>query len=318
MAGGLDGVRRLANARLAAIVLPSLFEEEVRREAARNETAWEAGTDSFAESLSYFPDIDGLDPNPRRYLDLVERAVATVDVPVIASLNCVSASGWTAYASSLEQAGAAALELNIYDLPADPSPTSPVPLISGREVEARHIEVLAAVKAAVGIPVAVKVSPYYSSITEMALRFEEAGANGLVLFNRFLHPDIDPEKLAMTSGIGLSSPADGRLPRAWIAQLAGRVTASLAASGGVEDAGDVAAYLLAGADVVMTTSALLRHGSSHATALLSGLTEWMTRHGFGSLREFRGLFATSGQAAAGERAGYVRALRAADRGERTW
>ena len=292
-------------------MLPSLFEEEVRREAARNETAWEAGTDSFAESLSYFPDIDGLDPNPRRYLDLIERAVAAVDVPVIASLNCVSASGWTAYAAALEQAGAAALELNIYDLPAGP-------VGSGREVEARHIEVLAAVKSAVRIPVAVKVSPYYSSITEMALRFEAAGANGLVLFNRFLHPDIDPEKLAMTSGVGLSSPADGRLPRTWIAQLSGRVTTSLAGSGGVDEAADVAAYLLAGADVVMTTSSLLRYGSDHAMELLSGLTGWMTRHGFGSLREFRGLFATSGQAGAGERAGYVRALRAADRGERTW
>ena len=310
IAGGLDGVQRLAHAGLAAIVLPSLFEEELRREAVRDAAAWAAGTDSFAESLSYFPEADHLEPQPRRYLSLVERAVAAVDVPVIASLNCVSATGWSSYASALEQAGAAAIELNIYDLPADPA-------VTGREVEDQHLEILAAVKAAVGIPVAVKLSPYYSSMGEMALRFDRAGADGLVLFNRFLHPDIDPERLATTTGFGLSSPADGRLPRAWIAQLAGRVTASLAASGGVDSAADVAAYLLAGADVVMTTSALLRHRAEHAMVLLGGLTDWLTRKGFRNLADARGLLASSGWAgAAKERAGYVRSLRAADRGER--
>ena len=246
MAGGLDGVRRLADAGLAAIVLPSLFEEELRREAAQNAAAWETGIDSFGESLSYFPDIDGLDANPCRYLSLVERAVAAVDVPVIASLNAVTVSGWTGYASELERAGAAAIELNIYHLPSHPPPTSPSSFISGREVEQHHIEILSAVKAAVSIPVAVKLSPYYSSMGEMALRLDRAGADGLVLFNRFLHPDIDPERLAATEGFGLSSPAEGRLPRTWIAHLAGRVKASLAASGGVEAAGDVAAYLLPG------------------------------------------------------------------------
>ncbi len=324
IAGGLDGVRRLAHAGLAAIVLPSLFEEEVRREAAQDAAAWAAGSDSFAESLSYFPYVGGGEPQPRRYLSLVERAVAAVDVPVIASLNCVSATGWTSYASQLEQAGAAAIELNIYDLPTDPPPpahlpipSSPSPFITGREVEDQHIEILAAVKTAVGIPVAVKLSPYYSAMGEMALRFDQAGADGLVLFNRFLHPDIDPERLATTTGFGLSSPADGRLPRVWIARLAGRVTASLAGSGGVEDSADVAAYLLAGADVVMTTSALLRHQAEHAMVLLGGLTDWMSRNGFTCLAEARGLLASSGPAAAAqERAGYARSLRAADRGER--
>jgi dihydroorotate dehydrogenase (fumarate) len=325
MAGGLDGVRRLADAGLAAVVLPSLFEEELRREAAQNVAAWETGIDSFGESLSYFPDIEGLDPNPRRYLSLVERAVAAVDVPVIASLNGVTSGGWTSYASDLERAGAAAIELNIYHLPSDLPPTSPSslssasPFISGREVEQRHVEILAAVKAAVSIPVAVKLSPYYSSMGEMALRLDQAGADGLVLFNRFLHTDIDPERLAVTDGLGLSSPADARLPRTWIAHLAGRVNASLAASGGVEDAGDVAAYLLAGADVVMTTSALLRHHAEYAMVLLGGLTSWMARKGYTSLGEARGLLAISGPAAAArERAGYVRSLRAADRGERSW
>ena len=184
-------------------------------------------------------------------------------------------------------------------------------------MEDRHIEILTAVKAAVGIPVAVKLSPYYSSMGEMALRFDRAGADGLVLFNRFLHPDIDPERLATTTGFGLSSPADGRLPRAWIAHLSGRVTASLAASGGVDSSADVAAYLLAGADVVMTTSALLRHRVEHAMVLLGGLTDWLTQKGFSRLADARGLLASSGWAAAArERAGYVRSLRAADRGER--
>ena len=253
--------------------------------------------------------MDGPEAHPRRYLSLVERAVAAVDVPIIASLNCVSATGWTSYAAALEQAGAAAIELNIYDLPTDPA-------VNGRQVEDQHIEILTAVKAAVGIPVAVKLSPYYSSISEMALRFDRAGADGLVLFNRFLHPDIDPERLAITTGFGLSSPADGRLPRAWIGHLSGRVTASLAASGGVDSAADVAAYLLAGADVVMTTSALLRHRAEHAMVLLGGLTDWLTQKGFSRLADARGLLASSGWAAAArERAGYVRSLRAADRGE---
>ncbi len=315
IAGGLDGIVRLAHAGLAAVVLPSLFEEEVRQEAAQDAAAWAAGSDSFAESLSYFPHVGGLEPHPRRYLSLVERAAAAVKVPVIASLNCVTATGWTSYANALEQAGAAAIELNIYDLPTDPPTHLPFPL-HGREVEDQHVEIVAAVKAAVGIPVAVKLSPYYSSMGEMALRFDRAGADGLVLFNRFLHPDVDPERLTVTTGFGLSSPADGRLPRAWIAHLAGRISASLAGSGGVEDAADVAAYLLAGADVVMTTSALLRHRVEHAMVLLGGLTDWMARKGFASLAEARGLLASSGSAAdAQDRAGYVRSLRAADRGE---
>ena len=313
-ASSVDGVRRLVRGGVAAVVLPSLFEEELHSELAQDAALLQAGTDSFAESLSYFPGIAGAELSPRWYLSLVERAVATVDVPVIASLNAITAGGWIRYASALENAGAAAIELNIYHLPDDA-------LTSGREMEQRHIDVLASVKAAVSIPVAVKLSPYYSSAGEMARRFDQAGADGLVLFNRFLHPDIDPEKLTMTAGLGLlSSPAEGRLPRTWIAYLAGRLRASLAGSTGVEDAADVAAYLLAGADVVMTTSSLLRHGPDHAMELLGELTVWMTRKGFTSLSDFRGLLAVSaGPAAAGrERAGYVRLLRAADRGAGSW
>ncbi|HTZ22918.1 MAG TPA: dihydroorotate dehydrogenase-like protein [Streptosporangiaceae bacterium] len=315
----VDGVRRLADAGVGAVVLYSLFEEQLRREAAHDAALSEAGTDSFAESLSYFPAGAEGGPGPHRYLSLLERAAAAVDVPVIASLNGTSPGGWTDYAKALADAGAAAIELNIYHLPGDPPPTSPSPF-TGRDVEQRHVEILTTVKAVVRVPVAVKLSPYFSSTGEMALRLDRAGADGLVLFNRFLQPDIDPETLTVTVPFGLSSPAEARLPRAWIALLAGRVRASLAATTGVEDSADVVKYLLAGADVVMTASALLRHGAGHASVLLGGLSEWMGRKRFAAITEFRGLLSVPADQdrAAYERAGYVTMMRAADRGSGPW
>jgi dihydroorotate dehydrogenase (fumarate) len=208
----------------------------------------------------------------------------------------------------MEDAGAAAIELNIYYLPGDPH-------IAGSEVEQLHLDILRRVKDAVKVPVAVKLSPYFSSFGAMALRLDEAGADALVLFNRFLQPDIDPDELAIVPRVALSHPAEARLPRTWIALLHGRVRAALAATTGVEDAADVARYLLAGADVVMTASALLRHGPAHATALLEGLCTWMDRKGFRSVDELRGILAApAGDRAAYERAGYVSSLRAANRG----
>ena len=207
---------------------------------------------------------------------------------MIASLNGSTTGGWTGYAAALEQAGAAAIELNIYHLPGDP-------LSPGRDVEQRHVEILTAVKAVVRVPVAVKMSPFYSSAGQMAQRLDRAGADGLVLFNRFLQPDIDPETLTVSAPFGLSSPAEGRLPRTWIA-------------------------LLAGADVVMTASALLRHGPGYAGALLDGLSGWMARKGFAAVASARGLLSVpSGtDEAAWERAGYVGALRAANLGHGPW
>jgi dihydroorotate dehydrogenase (fumarate) len=315
-----DGVRALADAGVGAVVLFSLFEEQLRREAARNAALADAGTESFAESLSYFPAEAEADPGPRRYLSLLKRAVAAVDIPVIASLNGSATGSWTDYATALEQAGAAAIELNIYHLPGASSPASPSPFIPGRDVEQRHVEILTTVKAVVKVPVAVKLSPYYSSTGEMAQRLDRAGADGLVLFNRFLQPDIDPETLTVTSGFGLSSPAEARLPRSWIALLAGQVDASLAATTGVEDAADVTRYLLAGADVVMTASALLRHGPGHAGVLLDGLSEWMARKGFATVADARGLLSVPAgtDEAAYERAGYVNALQAANQGHGPW
>jgi dihydroorotate dehydrogenase (fumarate) len=300
------GVQRLADAGLGAVVLPSLFEERLRWEAERDARLAEAGTDSFAESLSYLPPAVDLEDGSRQYLSLLSRAVAAVDVPVIASLNGVTADGWADHAAAMQDAGAAAVELNIYYLPGDPE-------VGGHEVEQRHVDILTRVKSVVSVPVAVKISPYFSSTGEVARRLVAAGADGLVLFNRFMQPDIDPETLAVTAGVQLSSRAEARMPRSWIALLRGRVTASLAATTGVEDAGDVAAYLLAGADVVMTASALLRHGPEHAQIMLADLAAWMGRKGFTTVRQVCGLLSVppTVDGAEYERSGYVAAIRQA-------
>jgi len=307
------GVRRLADGGVGAVVLYSLFEEQLRREAEQNARLAEAGTESFGEALSYFPAAADSDPGPHRYLSLLERAAAAVGVPVIGSLNGVTPGGWTSYARAIQDAGAAAIELNIYYIPGDPHTT-------GREVEQRHVDILCRVKDAVTVPVAVKLSPYFSSAGEMALRLDEAGADGLVLFNRFLQPDIDPETLAVVPAVDLSSPAEARVPRTWISILCQRVRASLAATTGVEGPADVAKYLLAGADVVMTASSLIRHGPGHATVLLDGLADWMARKGYASVDDVRGLLAVPAgtDQAAYERAGYVRAMRDANGAHRPW
>jgi len=304
----VDGVRRLADAGVGAVVLFSLFEEQLRREALEYARIIDAGTESFAESLSYLPAAADEGIGPHHYLSLLERAAATVEVPVIGSINGVTPGGWVDYARALQDAGAAAIELNIYYLPGDPH-------VSGRDVEQRHIDILARVKTHVDVPVAVKLSPQFSSPGEIALRLDNAGADALVLFNRIVQPDIDPETLAVTSTIDLSSPTEARLARTWIAILHGRVHAALAATTGVEGPEDVAKYLLAGADVVMTASALLRHGYGHVGVLLDGLSDWMTRKGFTTVEELRGLLSVPAgvDEAAYERAGYVNALQTAGR-----
>ena len=305
----LDGIRRLADAGVGAIVMFSLFEEQLRERAARMSRLVDGPAESFPEALSYFPAAVGEDAGPQRYLNLLERAAAEVAVPVMASLNGTTLEGWSGYARAMQDAGAAAIELNIYYLPGSPR-------IPGAEVEQRHIDALRRVKDAVTVPVAVKLSPYFSSPGAMASRLDESGADGLVLFNRFLQPDIDPSQLAVVPSVALSDQADGRLPRTWIALLRGRVHAALAGTSGVETSDDVAAYLLAGADVVMTASALLRHGPQHAAALLDGLSSWMSAKGFQRVDELRGMLAVPAGAdeAAYERAGYVTALRAANAG----
>ena len=303
----VDGVRRLADAGVGAVVLHSLFEEQLREEAELDARLADAGSESFAESLSYFPSVAENGNGPRPYLSLIERAAAAVEIPVIASLNGITPEGWTGYARAMQDAGAAAIELNIYYLPGDPS-------TPGREVEQRYVDVLERVKGAVTVPVAIKLGPYFSSTGEMALRLADAGADALVLFNRFLQPDIDTETLAVVPGLALSRPVDALLPRTWIALLRGRVRCALAATTGVEDAADVAKYLLAGADVVMTASSLLRHGPEHARTLIDGLSAWMARKGFKTVDELRGMLSVppGTDAATYARAGYVTGLRAAN------
>jgi dihydroorotate dehydrogenase (fumarate) len=300
----VDGVRALADAGVGAVVLYSLFEEEVHREQLRDLHLTETHEHAFGEAMSYFPSPRTEEPGvAHRYLKHIERCVEAVDVPVIASLNGSTPGGWVKFANAMESSGAAAIELNIYAVPGDPH-------TSGRDVEDRHVEILQSVKASVSIPVAVKLSPHFSSVGEMALRLDQAGADGLVLFNRFLHPDVDPEELRVEPGVTLSVPHEARLPRAWIGILHGHVTGSLAATTGVESAADVAAYLLAGADVVMTASALIRHGVGHAKVLLEDLEKWMWRKDLDSLEAVRGRLAVprEADATAYERAGYVAAL----------
>jgi dihydroorotate dehydrogenase (fumarate) len=306
MTRSVERVRLLAEAGVGAVVLPSLFEEQLRREEIRDFLLTESHEDSFSEAMSYFPTMPSATDEPRsgrRYLDLIERAAAAVDIPVIASINGSTPGGWTHFARAMQESGAAAIELNIYLVPGDLR-------VSGREIELRHLDILSSVKDSVTVPVAVKIAPQFSNIGEMVLRLIDAGADGVVLFNRFLQPDVDIETLRVETGFALSSPAEARLPRTWIAILAGHVAASLAATTGVEDGTDVARYLLAGADAVMTASALIRHGASHVSVLLDQLREWMVRKGFATVAEVKGRLAVPADADTSmyERAGYLAAL----------
>lgn len=304
----VTGVKALADGGVGAVVLYSVFEEQVRSQMEREVELMQSHEESFAEALSYFPDVPGQSDSavPAAYLSLLERSATAAGVPVIASLNGSTMGGWTAFASQLQDAGAAAIELNIYFVPGDLH-------TPGTLVEDRHVEILQAVKQAVSIPVAVKLSPFFSSPGALALRLDQAGADGLVLFNRFLQPDIDIDTMAVVPGVALSSPFEARLPRTWIASLRDHVKASLAATSGVETADDVVKYLLAGADVVMSTSALVRHGAGYAAELLQGLTAYLDQKGFASLDGVRGRLAVPADADANAyaRSGYVSALQKA-------
>jgi dihydroorotate dehydrogenase (fumarate) len=300
----LDGIRSLADGGVGAGVMFSLFEEQLRREAARDIDLLESHAYSFAEALDYFPEPVRDERNlAHEYLSLVQRASRAVDVPVIASLNAADVGGWVAFGRELQHAGAAALELNISFVPGDIT-------TSGSRVIERHLDIVAAVKGAVGIPVAVKMSPYFSSVGSVALRIVQAGADGLVLFNRFLQPDVDIETLEADSTWALSTQDEGRLPRTWIAALRRHTTVSLAATTGVADGSDVVKNLLVGADVVMSTSALLRRGPDYAGTMLAELEAYLERKQFASLEAMRGLLAVPAETAgnAWQRSSYVTAM----------
>lgn len=299
----LGGIKRLEDAGAAAIVMFSLFEEQIRQENAAFEHLVGFGAESFAESLSYFPEVAEYEVGPEPYLELIRQAAEATAVPIIGSLNGITSEGWIDYAAQIEQAGARGIELNIYYIPADLE-------TSGREVEERYLDVVRAVKAAVGIPVALKLNPFFSAFGEMAGRLVEAGADALVVFNRFYQPDFDLDKLEVVPNLHLSDPHEMRLPLLWIAILHGKIGASLAATTGVHRPEEVIKYLLAGADAVMTTSALLKNGPGHVGTLVEGLTSWLEGRGYRSVGQMKGAMSQRHVAnpSAFERANYIKVL----------
>jgi len=298
----LGNIRQLEDSGAAAVILPSIFEEQIEQEAEEALRLTYAAADN-SEALSYFPAAAAYPIGPHQYLDLIRRARAAVDIPVIASLNGVTAAGWADYARHAEAAGASAIELNVYSVPSDLS-------LSGGQVEQQHFDVLRRVKDAVTVPVAMKLSPYFSAAGHLVRSLDEAGADGFVLFNRFYQPDIDLTTLQSQRDLVLSHRDEIRLPLLWIGVLAGQVRGSLAASTGVETADEVIKYLLVGADVVGTASALLRHGASYMSVLLSGLTTWLAGRDIESVSQIRGRMSRRmvGDPAAFERANYIKTL----------
>jgi dihydroorotate dehydrogenase (fumarate) len=303
LSGSVDNIRRLEDAGAAAVVMFSLFEEQIKHENAAVEHLLHSGAEHYAEALGYFPPVGEYTVGPDRYLELLHRASEAVNIPIIGSLNGITHEGWTDYARMMQQAGAQGLELNVYYIPADLGE-------SGREVEQRYLAVVRAVKQAVSIPVALKLSPFFSALGHMAKQFDEAGVDALVLFNRFYQPDFDLEKLEVVPNLELSTPAEIRLPLLWIAILYGRLQASLAASRGVHSATEVVKYLMAGADAVMTTSALLRHGIGYLSGLVDGLRAWMEQKQYASVEQMKGSMSQQHVAdpTAFERANYIKIL----------
>jgi dihydroorotate dehydrogenase (fumarate) len=298
----LGHVRALEDHGAAAVVLPSIFQEQIAAEEEERELRLGAGADSFPEALRYFPSSSEYHTSSDRTLETIAAARRAVGIPVIASLNGATEAGWIDHARLLQQAGASAIELNIFFVPSDPALTADM-------VEQRYLAVLRSVRSAVTVPIAVKLSPYFTAPVDLIRRMAAQGADGFVLFNRFYQPDIDLAALQLQRDLTLSTPAEIRLPLLWIAILAGRLDASLAASTGVETAAEVVKYLLAGADVVMTTSALLRHGPAHMGVLLDGLRQWLDARGV-TAAEIRGRMSQARlrDPTAFERANYIRIL----------
>ncbi len=299
----VDSMKRLEEAGAAAIVIYSLFEEQIVHDAAELNHYLTQGTESFAEAITYFPEADDYNLGPEEYVEHIHRAKGALGIPVIGSLNGVSSGGWVKFARKIEEAGADAIELNVYYIPTDPG-------LAGAAVEERYIEVLRAVKNTVKIPVAIKLNPFFSSMANMAHRLDNAGADGLVLFNRFYQPDIDLEVLEVTPNVILSTPHALRLPLRWVAILHGKVKASIAATSGIHTTQDVLKMLMAGADVTMMCSALLKHGAGRIGEVLTELTRWMEEHEYESVHQMKGSMSQKSVAdpAAFERANYMKAL----------
>ena len=299
----LDGIKRMEDAGAAAVVLYSLFEEQLLLDRLELDHHLTEGTESFAEAITFIPEPEEFHLGPEGYLEHIRRAKEATKIPIIASLNGVSSGGWIDYARLIEQAGADALELNIYYIPSAPG-------LTGAEVEQTYLDIFHMVKSVITIPVAVKLSPFFSNLANIAAQLDSAGAGGLVLFNRFYQPDIDLENLVVRPNVILSTPQALRLPMRWIAILYGRIKADLAATSGIHTAQDVIKMLLAGASVTMLCSVLMRHGIERLRVIEEGLLQWMEEHEYDSVQQMRG--SMSQQSCANpsefERAQYMRAL----------
>ena len=303
LTGSLDGLRRLEAAGAGAVVLPSLFEEQLTHDQLELDRLLETTSDHTGEAQSYFPDLEDYNTGPWTYLDHISQAKQALSVPVIASLNGITPGGWVRHAKRMRDAGADALELNLYTVATDPR-------VGAAELEARHLDLVADVRSAVSIPLAVKLSPFYTALANFAVRVDEGGADGLVLFNRFYQPDLDLDSRDVVPRLVLSTSEELRLPLRWIAILFGRVQASLAATTGVHTGLDAAKVLVAGADVAMMTSALLRHGPDHVQRVEEELRAVMAERDYDSVAQLRGSMSRSAMAdpAGFERANYMRTL----------
>lgn len=299
----IENLKKLEKAGAAAIVLPSLFEEQIEHEELETQRVYDRGAESFAEATHYFPEMSDYQVGPSAYLETIAKAKKAVSIPIIGSLNGVSDGGWVRYAKQIQDAGADALELNIYFIAADVTET-------GAQVEKRYADLVAAVKKSISIPLAVKVGPYFSSPGNMALRLAEAGADGLVIFNRFLQPDIDLEELEVAPRLALSSTLEELLPMRWVALLYKRVKASLALTSGIHDAQGMLKALLAGADVGMIASVLYTKGFDQITAMLEGMKFWMEEKEYKSVAELKGAMSQQNcpDPTAFERGNYMKAL----------
>jgi dihydroorotate dehydrogenase (fumarate) len=299
----LDNIKRMEDAGAAAVVMHSLFEEHLSFERHGFPHHFIQEADSHAEALAYSPEMRQVAVGPESYLDEIMAAKAAVSIPIIASLNGSTVGGWTDYARRVEEAGADAIELNIYWIPTNPQ-------LSGADVETRYLEIVSHVKRVVSIPVAVKLSPFFSSFANMAKRFVEKGANGFVLFNRFYQPDIDLESLDISPNVLLSSQMEMRLPLRWIALLYGRLKANLAASSGIHNGRDTVKMLMAGADVTMLCSALIRRGIPYIALVERELAEWLEQHEYDSVEQLKGCLSQlkNPTPEAFERAQYVRGI----------
>jgi dihydroorotate dehydrogenase (fumarate) len=298
-----ENMRRMEESGIAAIILPSLFEEQLDAESHAVQTDLARGSESSPESISYFPSLRDYNLGPDAYLELIRKAKESLSIPVIASLNGTTPGGWTHYAKLMEQAGAKAIELNIYDIPTDSHS-------SGAHLEHTYCNLVRQIKESVRIPIAVKLSPFFTAPANIATKLDDAGADGLVLFNRFYQPDFDIENLEIVPNLSLSQSQELLLRLHWTAILYGKVCAHLAITGGVHNGRDVLKSMMAGAQVAMMTSALLRHGISYAALVLQELKRWMEEHEYDSIRQMRGCMSERSVAnpACFERANYMRVL----------